>query len=158
MITWTLLPFSSLTTHQLYALLKLRTNVFVVEQNCPYPELDDKDTKQDVYHLLGYQQLDDGQSEPELVAYARLLPPGVSYPQVSIGRVAVAESARGQKLGHALVDEALKGCEQAWPGQDIQIGAQVYLEAFYKSFGFTRQSEDYLEDGIPHVDMLLSKA
>ena len=75
MITWTLLPFSSLTTHQLYALLKLRTNVFVVEQNCPYPELDDKDTKQDVYHLLGYERLDDGQSEPELVAYARLLPP-----------------------------------------------------------------------------------
>ncbi len=150
MLNWCSIPFSQLTTDQLYELLKLRTDVFVVEQNCPYPELDDKDRIKGVYHLLGT-------SDSDLVAYARLLPPGVSFPQVSIGRVAVAGHTRGKKYGQQLISKALEECQRLWPETDIQIGAQVYLEKVYQQFGFVRNSEDYLEDGIPHVDMMLSK-
>ena len=150
MLTWQSLPFSELSTNQLYDLLKLRTDVFVVEQNCPYPELDEKDRVAAVHHLLGCHK-------NELVAYARLLPPGVSYPQVSIGRIVVAGSARGKNYGQQLIQCALLQCETLWPGQDIQIGAQVYLETVYQKFGFKRNSDDYLEDGIPHVDMVLVK-
>ena len=150
MLNWCSLPFSQLTTDQLYELLKLRTDVFVVEQNCPYPELDDKDRINGVYHLLGT-------SNSELVAYARLLPPGVSFPQVSIGRVAVAGHTRGKRYGQQLISKALEECQRLWPDTDIQIGAQVYLEKVYQQFGFARNSENYLEDGILHVDMMLSK-
>ncbi|WP_296048755.1 GNAT family N-acetyltransferase [uncultured Alteromonas sp.] len=150
MLNWYSLPFSQLTTDQLYELLKLRTDVFVVEQNCPYPELDDKDRMNGVYHLLGT-------TENGLVAYARLLPPGVSFPQVSIGRVVVAQQARGEGYGQLLIQKALQECQRYWPDQDIQIGAQVYLQQVYQQFGFVRNSEDYLEDGIPHVDMVLTK-
>lgn len=151
MFTWHSVPFSKIGADQLYDLLKVRTDVFVVEQNCPYPELDNKDRVDGVQHLLGY---DNG----ELVAYARLLPPGVSYPEVSIGRVLVVEDARSKGYGQLLIAEALKQCEDLWPGQSIQIGAQVYLETVYSQFGFKRNSEDYLEDGIPHVDMILIKS
>lgn len=150
MINWSLLAFEQLSTTQLYDLLKVRTDVFVVEQNCPYPELDNKDRLVGVHHLLGFEG-------DELVAYARLLPPGVSYSEVSIGRVLVAENARGKGYGRLLIAEALKQCEVLWPGQSIQIGAQVYLEKVYSQFGFKRNSDDYLEDGIPHVDMILDK-
>ncbi|MDC8829193.1 GNAT family N-acetyltransferase [Alteromonas gilva] len=150
MLDWQFYRFDQLTTIQLYTLMKLRTDVFVVEQNCPYPELDDKDLVQNTGHLLGY----DGTT---LVAYARLLPPGLSYPQVSIGRVVVAASARGKGYGFTLVKQALHQCQQLWPDQDIQIGAQLHLEKVYEKFGFKRHCDDYLEDGIPHVDMLLTK-
>ena len=123
------LKFSELTTKQLYQLLKLRADVFVVEQNCPYPELDDKDHQAGVYHLLGYQN-------DKLIACARLLPAGISYPQVSIGRIAVDKKSRKNGLGKQLLTAALAQCEQLWPAQTIQIGAQVYLIAFYQSFGF----------------------
>jgi ElaA protein len=147
---WLTLKFSDLSTTQLYQLLKLRVDVFVVEQNCPYPELDDKDHQANVYHLLGYQ-------DEKLVACARLLAPGISYPQVSIGRIATSKSARKNGLGKTLLETALQQCEKYWPQQDIQIGAQVYLINFYRGFGFQRHSIDYLEDGIPHLDMLLTK-
>jgi ElaA protein len=147
---WLCLKFSELSTTQLYQLLKLRIDVFVVEQTCPYPELDDKDHQDNVYHLLGYQ-------DEKLVACARLLAPGISYPQVSIGRVATAQAYRQHGLGKKLLSTALHQCEQLWPQQDIQIGAQVYLIAFYENFGFQRDSHDYLEDNIPHLDMLLTK-
>ena len=150
MLNWCSLPFSQLNTHQLYELLKLRTDVFVVDQNCPYPELDDKDRISGVYHLLGT-------TGDKLVAYARLLPPGVSFPQVSIGRVVVAKQARGAGYGQQLIGKALDECQRLWPEKDIQIGAQVYLEKVYQQFGFARNSENYLEDGILHVDMMLSK-
>ena len=150
MITWQLKSFSQLTTMQLYALLKLRVDVFVVEQNCPYPELDDKDHHDGVCHLLGYQ----GSS---LVACARLLPKSVSYPSVSIGRVAIAERHRGGGAGHQLLEEALKVCEERWPSESIEIGAQHHLSAFYQRHGFKPSSEMYLEDGIPHIDMTLKK-
>ncbi len=150
MIDWQLLPFESLGSRQLYQLLKLRVDVFVVEQKCPYPELDDKDHGAGVYHLLGFKNDD-------LVACARLLPPGVSYCGASIGRVATKESARGGGIGHQLLDCAVKECERLWPEHDIEIGAQEYLEKFYSRYGFVRTSEMYLEDDIAHIDMKRSK-
>ncbi|TVU58956.1 GNAT family N-acetyltransferase [Vibrio atlanticus] len=150
MITWHSIPFSELSTQQLYQLLKLRVDVFVVEQNCPYPELDGKDTLVGVHHLLGY-------ANEELVACARLLPPGTSYDNTSIGRVATKQSARGNGLGHQLITEALMRCETLWPKTTIDIGAQQHLENFYANHGFKTISEMYLEDDIPHVDMRLEK-
>lgn len=106
MITWQFLPFSQLTTTQLYQLLKLRVDIFVVEQTCPYPELDDKDHQPGVHHLLGYQ-------DDQLIACARLLPKGLSYPSVSIGSVAILETKRGG-TGHQLMAQALKHCESLY--------------------------------------------
>lgn len=146
MIQWQLLPFAQLSTLQLYDLLKLRVDVFVVEQNCPYPELDGHDTKAEVQHLLGYRN-------GQLVACSRLLPAGTTYENVSIGRVATLKSARGDGLGHQLLSQALIGCQQLWPGATIEIGAQQHLERFYQHHGFQTTSEMYLEDGIPHIDM-----
>ncbi len=149
-MTWQLKLFSQLSTMQLYQLLKLRVDVFVVEQKCPYPELDGKDHLQDVYHLLGYQG-------DTLIACARLLPKGVSYPSVSIGRVAIAKGHRGGGLGHLLVQEALGACDQLWPKESIEIGAQEHLSKFYQQHGFIATSAMYLEDDIPHIDMKLEK-
>ncbi|WP_394249323.1 GNAT family N-acetyltransferase [Vibrio profundi] len=150
MITWQCTPFAQLSTTELYELLKLRVDVFVVEQTCPYPELDDKDHQDGVQHLLGYQ-------DNELVACARLLPAGTTYQHVSIGRIATKKSARGIGLGHLLLTEALDACEALWPKQTIDIGAQEHLNSFYQSHGFKQISEMYLEDDIPHIDMRLSK-
>ena len=150
MTDWQLIPFSQLDTTQLYQLLKLRVDVFVVEQTCPYPELDDKDHQSGVHHLLGYQG-------KELVACARLLPKGLSYSSVSIGRVATMENKRGGGLGHQLLIQALKECESLWPGESIEIGAQEHLASFYGQHGFIQTSEVYLEDDIPHIDMKLEK-
>lgn len=146
MVTWQCLSFSELTNHQLYELLKLRVDVFVVEQTCPYPELDNKDIAEGVKHLLGYRN-------GQLIACSRLLPPGVSYPSVSIGRVATLQTARRDGLGHQLIREALEQCQSLWPNQAIEIGAQEHLSEFYARHGFVRTSSTYLEDGIAHVDM-----
>ena len=146
MLQWKTLRFEQLDPHLLYQMLKLRVDVFVVEQNCPYPELDNKDTIEGVRHLLGFV---DG----ELAAVARLLPAGTSYPSVSIGRVLVSEKWREKKLGHDLMAKAVSECETLWPDQDIEIGAQDHLRHFYSKHGFEAYSEVYLEDGIPHVDM-----
>ncbi|KII77653.1 GNAT family N-acetyltransferase [Vibrio renipiscarius] len=146
MITWKRHSFEQLTNHELYQLLKLRVDVFVVEQTCPYPELDDNDTLNGVMHLLGYQQ-------GQIIACARLLPKGTTYPSVSIGRVATKKSARGGGLGHQLLQQAIAECHQLWPNQSIEIGAQQHLTAFYQQHGFVQTSAMYLEDGIPHVDM-----
>lgn len=151
MLTWKTLPFTRLTTLQLYELMRLRVDVFVVEQTCPYPELDGKDTLDGVYHLLGYQ-------DDELVACARLLPAGTTYDNVSIGRVVTKQSARGGGLGHKLLQQALTQCEALWPEQTIDIGAQEHLIQFYASHGFSVISDSYLEDGIPHVDMRRGEA
>lgn len=146
MLTWMTLPFAQLTTLQLYELMRLRVDVFVVEQTCPYPELDGKDTLDGVYHLLGYH-------DDELVACARLLPAGTTYDNVSIGRVVTKKTARGGGLGHKLLEEALTQCEALWSEQTIDIGAQEHLIEYYSRHGFNVISDSYLEDGIPHVDM-----
>ena len=125
-------------------------DVFVVEKTCPYPELDRKDSIYGVHHLLGYKN-------DELIAYSRLLPKNISYPSVSIGRVATVNSHRRSGLGHKLLERALIECEKLWPTEDIEIGAQAHLESYYNQHGFERTSNTYLEDGIPHIDMKLSQ-
>lgn len=142
---WTVKSFQELTTNELYTYLQLRVNVFVVEQACPYPELDGYDLAS--YHLA---YIENGQ----VLAYARILPAGVKYSRVSIGRVIVETNARGKGLAKKLMTKAMEFSEQAWPNAEIQLQAQSHLEHFYQSFGFNRISEDYDEDGIPHVDML----
>ncbi|QYJ89576.1 GNAT family N-acetyltransferase [Shewanella halotolerans] len=146
---WESVAFAELSLERLYELLKLRVDVFVVEQACAYPELDGKDTLAETRHLLGLDE------QGRIVAYARILAPGVSYPQASIGRVIVAPSARGAGVAKPLMQEAIAIAKQAWPEQGIQIGAQEYLKGFYQGVGFRTVSEVYLEDGIPHLDMLL---
>ncbi|WP_070962717.1 GNAT family N-acetyltransferase [Vibrio sonorensis] len=150
MLKWQLKTFEQLTNYQLYALLKLRVDVFVVEQTCPYPELDNKDTSQHALHLLGYQ-------DEQLVACARIVAPGMSYSNASIGRIATAQNARGHGLGHKLVNKAIDACLNRWPEHDIEIGAQEHLNGFYAKHGFKQTSEMYLEDDIPHIDMKLSR-
>ncbi len=144
------MTFSQLTLDELYELLKLRVDVFVVEQNCPYPELDDKDRLADSRHLMGLN--DDG----KIVAYARILAPGVSYSDSSIGRVLVKQEARGGGKAAQLMKQAIEIAAQTWPEHNIQVGAQAYLTGFYESLGFKTVSNVYLEDDIPHVDMLLA--
>lgn len=148
MIAWQLIPFNELTTTQLYELLRLRVDVFVVEQTCPYPELDGNDMKSGVHHLIGVKG-------NHIVACARLLPAGTTYENVSIGRVATKASERGNQLGHQLLTQALYHCHVLWPNQIIDIGAQEHLTPFYQQHGFQVISEMYLEDDIPHVDMRL---
>jgi len=148
-IEWELKVFDRLDTDELYDLLKLRVDVFVVEQNCAYPELDEKDRHPDTLHLTGRNE------KGKLVAYLRILPPGLSYNKPSIGRVVVSKESRGQGFCHTLIKKAVEQAGRNWPDQGIKIGAQVYLEAFYQSYGFEKVSEPYLEDGIPHLDMVL---
>ena len=147
-MSYTIKTFAQLTTEELYEMLQVRTNVFVVEQNCPYPEIDGKDKES--YHLFK-------QIEGEMAAYLRILPPGVSYEQLSIGRVLVQKNYRGQQLGRELMNEALSFIKQQYGEQTIKIQAQDYLRSFYESFGFEAISDVYLEDNIPHIDMLLKK-
>ncbi|RFZ90743.1 GNAT family N-acetyltransferase [Mucilaginibacter conchicola] len=138
-------PFNELTTTELYALLRLRAEVFVVEQNCVYLDLDGKD--QQSYHLLYY-------ADDELAAYTRLVPAGVSFDEISIGRVITSPRHRGIGLGKQLIDASIEGCYKKFGRQPIRIGAQLYLLKFYQSFGFVEQSEVYDEDGIPHIEMV----
>lgn len=146
-ITWHWKAFGQLSTHELYALLKLRVDVFVVEQHCPYPELDGRD--QQVMHLMGW-------AGDKLVAYLRLLPPEVSPSgQLALGRIVTAPDVRKFGLGGALVRLGIDYAQQSWPGLPIQIAAQEHLKDFYAGFGFAIISEAYLEDGIAHVDMRL---
>ena len=145
MITWQCKFFSELSNEELYKIVQLRIEVFVVEQNCVYQDCDDKDLK--AYHLLGWD-------EGNLVAYTRLLEIGISYPEsASIGRVITARTARRQNIGKQLM---LKSIEQAYIlfGQvPLKISAQLYLKRFYESFSFAQKGGVYLEDGIEHIAM-----
>ncbi|MDO7884208.1 GNAT family N-acetyltransferase [Hymenobacter cheonanensis] len=145
-LTWTTKPFGGLTLAELYALLQLRSEVFVVEQTCAFQDIDGLD--QAAHHLLGYT------ATGELAAYARLFDAGHSYAQASIGRVVTSPRYRRFGLGRQLLAQALGQCEALFGPQPIKIGAQLYLRAFYESFGFVQQGEGYLEDGIPHIYML----
>lgn len=146
---WKIKAFKDLTLDELYDLLKLRVDVFVVEQNCPYPEIDDKDRHPETLHLLGKD------ASRSIQAYLRILPPGLSFEQVSLGRVAVAENMRKKGVSKQMLDLAVKQVKLRWPGKGMKIGAQAYLRQFYESFGFRAVSGIYLEDGIPHIDMVL---
>lgn len=144
---WTCLPFADLGVQRLYDLLALRSEVFVVEQQCVFLDIDGLDRH--TWHLLG--EADDNR----LQAYARLIPPGLKGDDALIGRVVTSPTARGHGAGRALMHEALAHCERLWPGQAITLHAQAHLEPFYASFGFRPVGNHYMEDGIPHVEMRL---
>ncbi|WP_087024628.1 GNAT family N-acetyltransferase [Thaumasiovibrio subtropicus] len=146
---WQAYTFSQLNTEQLHALIKLRIDVFVVEQNCPYPELDGNDTREEVVHLLGYQA-------GKLTAYLRVLGAGITYETVSIGRVIIAPHGRGKQLGKPLMEQGIAVARSHFNPAVITIGAQHALIDFYRQFGFEACSEPYLEDDIPHIDMRLT--
>ncbi len=144
-LQWLCKSFETLTNTQLYALLRLRSEVFVVEQNCVFLDLDNKD--QTCHHLLGY----DGDT---LVAAARLLGPNTAYQQMSIGRVVSSPAYRGTGAGKLLMQEAINKCYELFGKSDIKIGAQLYLKTFYENFGFIQTSDVYDEDGIDHIEMV----
>ncbi|GAA4430432.1 GNAT family N-acetyltransferase [Pontibacter saemangeumensis] len=138
--------FDALTPQELYALLRLRSEVFVVEQNCIFQDLDNKDQK--CHHVLLYD------AAGALVAYARLVPPGVSYPsEMSIGRIITRMQVRGTGVGKQLLDMAIDACHDLYGNGPIKIGAQLYARKFYESFGFVQSGEVYDEDGIDHIEM-----
>jgi ElaA protein len=151
MTDWRWLPFEQLHGAELYELLALRQQVFVLEQQCLYQDLDGHD--QDAWHLLGWQVVN---GQRRLAACLRCLAPGVKYTEMSLGRVLTAPFARGTGIGRELVKRGIAHALQQHPGHDIRIGAQLYLERFYQEFGFETVSAPYDEDGIPHIDMLLS--
>lgn len=147
-MSWNLKKFDELTNSELYNLLKERTLIFVVEQNCPYLEVDGKDPLS--YHLF---KEDNG----EIIAYLRIVPSGVSYQEISIGRVFVKKEYRGKGIAEELLKKGLDFIQNELKETVVKIQAQDYLREFYSSFGFQTISETYLEDDIPHVDMLLQK-
>lgn len=144
---WILKKFEELSVYELYAILRLRNEVFAVEQQCVYPDTDNKD--QESWHLMGLE----GSS---LLAYSRILPPGLSYEQASIGRVVNSPSARGKGLGKELMRQSIDHLYHLFGKQPVKIGAQLYLLGFYQSLGFISSGDIYLEDGIEHIEMLLS--
>lgn len=144
-IAWRCLAFSELTPHALYDLLRLRTEVFVMEQNCVFQDMDGADPA--CHHLLGTR---DG----ALLAYARLVPAGLKFAEASIGRVVSDPSTRGTGMGHALMREAVAQLHALWGKQPIRIGAQAHLQGFYGQHGFQPSGAIYIEDGIDHVEML----
>lgn len=143
---WKVKRFDDLTTRELYSIIKTRIDVFVVEQECPYEEADNKD--QDAAHLY----MEDG---GRIISYARLVPAGISYPQASIGRVLVDKEYRGNGYATSLLEKSIAFITREWGEKEIKIQAQTYLQNFYRSFGFRQVSDEYLDDGIPHIDMLL---
>lgn len=144
MIRFQTSSFSQLTNNELYAILRLRAEVFVVEQACAYLDADGKD--QDCFHVLGF----DGE---QLAAYARIVPPGLSFASPAIGRVVSAKAFRGLGYGKLLMAYAMSECLRLYPETPITISAQHYLEKFYTELGFVTQSDIYLEDEIPHIEM-----
>ena len=144
-LSWTCKPFDKLTPFELYDMLRLRSEVFVVEQNCVFLDMDNKD--QIAYHLLGY-------NGDDLIASTRLLDKNTAYELMSIGRVVTSPKYRGTGAGKALMEESIKRCFQLFGDGDIKIGAQLYLKKFYESFGFKQSSDVYLEDDIEHIEMI----
>lgn len=145
-ITWKQKTFEDLTSTELYKILSLRHEVFGMEQNCLYRDMDGKD--QYSFHLMGFAEKD------ILATYSRIVFPGISYEEVSIGRVVSSPEFRRTGLGKLLMEESLRQVENIYGKVPIRIGAQKYLYEFYKSFGFNDAGPEYLEDGIPHVIML----
>lgn len=143
-IQWKIKRFEALSVFELYNLMQLRSEVFVVEQNCVYQDVDGKDDK--ALHLIG-------EDEGVTVAYCRLFKPKDYFDEASIGRVIVKDNYRDQKLGHSLMKEAIEVIKAEYNETKITISAQLYLKKFYESHGFIQTSEPYLEDDIPHIEM-----
>ncbi|RTY70402.1 GNAT family N-acetyltransferase [Flavobacterium sp. GSP27] len=144
MLKWSIKSFKELSVDELYDLLRLRSEIFVVEQNCVYLDLDGKDKL--ALHLIG-------EFEGKIVAHSRLFKPGISFDNASIGRVTVDSNYRDRKWGHDLMRESIAGIAHHFGESHITIGAQLYLKKFYESHGFVQTSEMYLEDDIPHIEM-----
>jgi len=147
MIVFKTITFSEFTVKELYETLQLRSEVFVVEQDCVYQDIDFKDQK--ALHVLGYKN-------DKLVAYTRIFKPGDYFKEASIGRVVVQENERKYGYGHDLIKESIVSVEKQFNTTTIHISAQTYLEKFYNAHGFIKSGEGYLEDGIPHIKMIIS--
>jgi ElaA protein len=147
MTNWICKAFDELTAVELYAILRLRSEVFVVEQNCVFLDMDDKD--QYCYHLMGW-------SGDILAGYSRIVPAGISYVESSIGRIVTSPVLRGHGIGRELIRQSVHTLYTLYGKQPIRIGAQYYLLKFYESLGFVQKGEIYLEDGIEHVQMLMT--
>lgn len=145
-VRWVCQPFQALTVQHLYALLQLRSQVFVVEQACVFQDLDGADA--DCVHLMALN------AQEQVLAAVRLVPAGLKFAEASIGRVVTAPEARATGLGHALMQRAVTELHTLWGVQPIRIGAQAHLQGFYARHGFETVGEPYMEDGIPHVEML----
>ena len=145
-INWQCKPFNQLLPLELYKIMQLRNAVFAVEQNCVYLDADDKDLS--AFHLCGWHN-------DTLAAYSRLLPAGVDYAEISVGRVVTNIDYRKNGIGKILLQKAIENCFLVFGRQNIKIGAQLYLKKFYESFDFKQVSDTYLEDGIEHIKMLL---
>jgi ElaA protein len=145
-LNWRCLPFDALHARTLYALLQLRTEVFVMEQNCVFQDMDGADAQ--CMHLLGES------ADSTLMAYARLVPAGLKFTEASIGRVVTLQVARGGGLGHVLMREAVKALHGLWGVQPIRIGAQAHLQTFYRQHAFEPDGPIYIEDGIDHIEMV----
>jgi len=137
--------FKELTTQELYDILQLRSEVFVVEQDCVYQDLDGKDQK--ALHVIGYK-------ENKIVAYTRIFNPGFYFEEASIGRVVVAENQRQHKYGYDIMRASIDAVKEHYNETIIKISAQCYLKKFYTNLGFNEIDEEYLEDGIPHIAMI----
>ena len=146
-IQWKISPFEALSLDELYQLLQLRSEVFVVEQNCVYQDIDGKDHK--ALHLMAFDN-------QQIVAYARLFQPNHYFEQASIGRVIVKPTHRAKALGHQLMQRSIQAINQHYNQTQITISAQLYLKQFYEAHQFQQTSEPYLEDGIPHIQMKIS--
>lgn len=147
-LNWILKRFEELSPAELYAIHRLRNEVFVVEQNCVYQDADDRD--QPSWHLCGW-------NAAELVAYSRIIPPGIVYEECSIGRVVSSPAYRKTGAGRELMKTSIEKACSLFSTTTIKIGAQLYLQKFYESLGFVQCSGQYLEDGIPHIAMFLRK-
>ena len=145
-LTWKILPYHQLSLDEFHDIIALRINVFVVEQNCPYPELDGKDKKS--FHVFGLDE------NNQILATARILPKGISYNEVSIGRVATHQSVRQNKIGIQLMEKCMDFIQHQFSNENVRISAQSHLIPFYNKFGFKSTGKTYLEDNIPHTEML----
>lgn len=148
-VAWTVENFDEISLPRFYEILAARVAVFVVEQDCPYQDIDGLDAQ--AIHVTAWAP--DG----SVLAYARILPPGTRFDEPSIGRVLTNEAARGTGLGRELMARSLAATEDAFPGHGIRISAQQYLERFYRDFDFETVRGPYPEDGIPHLEMLRSR-
>lgn len=145
---WTVKSFSELSLEELYQLLELCSEVFVVEQECAYQDVDGVDLE--CHHLFG-------KADGKIVSYLRILPPGLTFPEASIGRVVIQSEYRGQKLAGSMLETAIQYLTEEMGQETIKISAQTYLKKFYQAQGFVAVSDMYLEAGIPHMDMVYKK-
>lgn len=146
-IVWEVKAFKDLLVEEYFDILYLRTAIFVVEQDCPYQEVDEKDKQ--AFHLYGRSEVG------EVIAVTRILPKGVSYEEISIGRVALKKEFRGKGIADVLLEKSVEFIRQEWGPNAIRISAQTYLLNYYQKHGFKTVGTEYLEDNIPHVEMLM---